>query len=175
MTEPTKYADGLKAAIDIVESRIAVARCLTGELCKPNPAFIAGFDEALICLRAAHSRASRGEDYRSLSIPMDSKLDEKSRIKVQLYPNPKTTGIDCLEDECVYKNECAQHCSAGDFRSEGGITPKLVHQGEEFWCLTKTTPQSEEYGQYGPYSENNENLGSVHLDKDGCVKLSYNR
>jgi hypothetical protein len=42
-------------------------------------------------------------------------------IKVEIYG---TGGIDCLA-QCKFKRSCANHMSAGDFRSEGGFSPRL--------------------------------------------------
>lgn len=44
-------------------------------------------------------------------------------VRIKVYPEG---GIDCLETNCPLKRECANHYTAGDFRSEDGLTPLLT-------------------------------------------------
>lgn len=52
------------------------------------------------------------------------------KIKVE----PKTcAAVQCLEDKCPWNRVCANHVTAGDFRTEGGSRPLLrLKQGEIF-------------------------------------------
>lgn len=40
-------------------------------------------------------------------------------------------GLNCHSDKCQYVRSCAQHHSAGDFRSEDGFTPKLIIEDDQ--------------------------------------------
>ena len=71
-----------------------------------------------------------------------------------------------------YRYECAQHNSAGDFRTDGGITPKLVVQNETVWCKTKMSPSDAKvHGMYGPLPENYHLFGSLVLKHNGELVL----
>lgn len=55
------------------------------------------------------------------------------KIKVE----PKTcAAIQCLEDGCRWKGVCANHASAGDFRTEGGARPILSLRNGVVHCQT---------------------------------------
>lgn len=45
-------------------------------------------------------------------------------------------GIDCQEMRCAFRDTCANHTTAGDFRSEDGITPKLSILNGQIGCAT---------------------------------------
>ena len=45
----------------------------------------------------------------------------------------------CNED-CIYQKSCANHTSAGDFRSEGGVRPRLSLRQGVVVCATKNAP-----------------------------------
>jgi hypothetical protein len=47
-----------------------------------------------------------------------------------------TTMVTCLEDGCPHKFTCANHLTAGDFRTEGGLTPNLKIIGLN-WCCDR--------------------------------------
>lgn len=44
--------------------------------------------------------------------------------------------VNCLED-CPFDRTCANHCTAGDFRTEGGFKPELTLENEKVICYTK--------------------------------------
>lgn len=53
-------------------------------------------------------------------------------MKIQLdtgYPAPQ-----CMTDSCPYTRECANHTTAGDFRTEDGRTPNLILEDENVFC-----------------------------------------
>jgi len=55
------------------------------------------------------------------------------KIQLKIYDSG---GIDCLSDSCAFKRECANHKTAGEFRSEGGFTPELYEKHGEYFCET---------------------------------------
>ena len=54
-------------------------------------------------------------------------------IEHKIYPGG---GIDCLEDKCPFKRECANHYTAGEFRGEDGFTPELTLVNKIITCDT---------------------------------------
>ena len=40
----------------------------------------------------------------------------------------------CYDDSCVNRGECANHITAGDFRTDGGDTPNLVIEDHIIKC-----------------------------------------
>ena len=50
--------------------------------------------------------------------------------------NIQFNGIgECMSESCRYKSDCAQHKSAGDFRSEIGSVPNVYTDSDyHFWC-----------------------------------------
>ena len=47
----------------------------------------------------------------------------------------------CLSSDCRFKSECANHTTAGDFRTESGFTPKLFERNPGVWaCHTIDVP-----------------------------------
>jgi hypothetical protein len=55
-------------------------------------------------------------------------------IDFKLYANT----IECLSEDCPLRKECANHYTAGDFRSEGGMTPALRFVGhDDLECTQK--------------------------------------
>jgi hypothetical protein len=53
-----------------------------------------------------------------------------------------TTGlIVCKSRDCRYKRECANHTTAGDFRTEDGFTPRMCEGENDKWlCTTIDAP-----------------------------------
>lgn len=47
----------------------------------------------------------------------------------------------CLSKDCAYRKECAQHITAGDFRTEGGFAPQIT---KDLHCLTADEPPVED-------------------------------
>lgn len=41
---------------------------------------------------------------------------------------------ECQESDCSLKRQCANHCTAGDFRSEDGWKPDLQKIDGEWFC-----------------------------------------
>lgn len=54
---------------------------------------------------------------------------------MKINVEPKTcAAVQCLQDDCPWKRVCANHASAGDFRTEGGYRPVLRLQSGEVFC-----------------------------------------
>jgi hypothetical protein len=54
-------------------------------------------------------------------------------MKIKTEPKGLYNAIICLEETCLYRKNCANHVSAGDFRSEDGFTPELnLKQGNVY-------------------------------------------
>lgn len=53
------------------------------------------------------------------------------KVELELY---EYGGIGCLSETCPYNRECANHVTAGDFRSEDGFTPLLIELHGEYFC-----------------------------------------
>lgn len=95
-------------------------------------------------------------------------------MKIELEISGKLNqGIYCLSNKCVYKRECANHTSAGDFMVEDGFTPEIEKIGEDYICLTadrkQYTGDFELYGHEMP--ENYNKLGQGMMTyKDLLIK-----
>lgn len=50
----------------------------------------------------------------------------------------------CYEETCPHKRECANHLTAGDFRTDDGATPQLK-KVNDIWVCTQT-PKHEDAG-----------------------------
>lgn len=91
------------------------------------------------------------------------------KVPIKLY---KQGGIDCNSEDCIFRKECANHASAGDFRSEGGFTPELsLLSKTQAECSTFDRP-IDPYIQWQSLPDNNEDLGSgalVYKEKLGLI------
>lgn len=57
-------------------------------------------------------------------------------VKVKLFL--ETSFPECQDNLCPHRKECANHCTAGDFRVEGGSTPDLNQMPDGSWeCSQK--------------------------------------
>ena len=57
-------------------------------------------------------------------------------MKIKTEPKGLYSAIICLEETCLYRKNCANHISAGDFRSEDGFTPELNLRRGNVYCKT---------------------------------------
>lgn len=57
--------------------------------------------------------------------------------KVEIEVWPFGGGLICHEKECKFRRECANHETAGDFRTDDGFSPELTLCNGEFYCDTK--------------------------------------
>lgn len=71
----------------------------------------------------------------------------------------------CVSTTCLFRRECAQHTSAGDFRTEGGFRPEIF--GDE--CFTANQPAVEDIS--GTFPKNIEQLdcGFITETYDGVI------
>jgi len=70
----------------------------------------------------------------------------------------------CCSNSCMYRRECAQHVTAGDFRMEGGFTPDVVLLNGRVLCASQNSPAS----------SLDEDTPSDVVD-DGCVHFENGR
>jgi hypothetical protein len=91
------------------------------------------------------------------------------RINVKIYsPTRSGSGIDCLDEKCRYRKECANHRTAGDFRCEGGFTPDLFEENNVFFCRTKTLKPDDTYEDF---PSNHKTCGTgMLIFKEGEIK-----
>ena len=57
-------------------------------------------------------------------------------MKIQTDPKELYRVVNCLEQGCRYRRTCANHTSAGDFRSEDGFSPELHLRRGQLYCDT---------------------------------------
>lgn len=77
--------------------------------------------------------------------------------------------LNCNSGDCPFRRECAQHETAGDFRSEGGFSPVVEKQNDDYICLTRNAEVDFEssHGIFpDPLPPNN---GYVYISKDGTL------
>lgn len=87
-------------------------------------------------------------------------------MKIQV--EPKTCqAVQCLEDNCRWNRVCANHVSAGDFRTEGGSRPLLSLRAGEIHCETIHSP-----GNGYEYHEEPVNVGTHPYCESGL--MDYN-
>ncbi len=98
-------------------------------------------------------------EYAKIADKLESLRQSCHNGLYQFFPL-KLDGIICVSKECRNKKECAQHESAGDFRTEDGFTPEWYRDtatGRLFCTRLETeslgsiTPQWTIYT--GPYDE----------------------
>lgn len=66
---------------------------------------------------------------------------ELSERGMKITVEPKTCeAVQCLEENCRWNRVCANHVSAGDFRTEGGSIPLLTLKNGEMFCDTIHSP-----------------------------------
>jgi len=73
--------------------------------------------------------------------------------------------IVCKSRDCRYKRECANHTTAGDFRSEDGFTPRMCQGENDKWLCTTIDAPAEKGGEYpdGDYD-----AGALNADGSVC-------
>lgn len=79
----------------------------------------------------------------------------------------------CQTKDCLFNRECANHETAGDFRSEGGFTPQVTRCCDGFKCHTINAEADEDYPfRIGSYPKGVTSQGMLYLEK-GELKV-YN-
>jgi hypothetical protein len=91
--------------------------------------------------------------------------------KLKVDQNGTFTYFDCASTECPFVHECAQHETAGDFRSESGFSPKIKEVEGEWMCETRDTEVDKEHDavEYHTLPIGTYNEGYVYLT-DGVLK-----
>ena len=46
----------------------------------------------------------------------------------------------CNSKDCPYRRGCANHSSAGDYRTDDGFSPELVRLGSDIYCKSYDKP-----------------------------------
>jgi hypothetical protein len=85
------------------------------------------------------------------------------RIQIETYLGG---GIGCLSEQCAYTRTCANHVTAGDYRSEGGFSPEIRQEDDKFFCDTADRPLGE------CYYNCNDNYPSGDLDQ-GSINMKH--
>lgn len=77
-----------------------------------------------------------------------------------------TTGlIVCKSRYCRYERECANHLTAGDFRTEDGFTPRICKSENDKWLCTTIDAPSEKGGEH---PEGDYDTGALNADGTVC-------
>jgi len=59
--------------------------------------------------------------------------------------------VECCEENCPFLRECANHRTAGDFRTEDGVRPRLHYRLGKLMCESIDSPIDERYLPYQTY------------------------
>lgn len=78
--------------------------------------------------------------------------------------------FECCDEECKYRKECAQHETAGFFRTEDGFTPELLIIGNLCYCDTKDRASLKGLS-YEDLPDNYDELSHGALMSDRCGML----
>lgn len=86
-------------------------------------------------------------------------------------------GLNCKEESCLFKQGCANHTSAGDFRSEGGFTPEIILKDDKLYCQTIERKAAVDHSPYSSHGEilpeNHSMLGRGSIIKSNNGYLVY--
>jgi len=72
------------------------------------------------------------------------------------------TDVICNEEDCWWRRECANHATAGDFRSEDGTRPKLHLRKGKVFCETFNCPPAGEDTEFPSVAAG---IGAVRCDE----------
>lgn len=61
-------------------------------------------------------------------------------MKIKTEPKELYPAVICMQENCPWDRVCANHTTAGDFRSEGGSRPILVLRNGVVHCETFHSP-----------------------------------
>lgn len=86
-----------------------------------------------------------------------------AKINVKIYDQG---GVDCTVEHCVFKFECANHKTAGDYRNEDGFTPDITEEDGQFLCATKDAPMDDDETYQGRFPEDYDKMGRGALTID---------
>lgn len=79
------------------------------------------------------------------------------------------SSLNCTEEHCKFNRTCANHESAGDFRSEGGFTPEIIIENDKIFCRTTERDGQSQFNEILP--KNHEELGRGSVTRDGKGNL----
>ena len=79
-------------------------------------------------------------------------------MKINVEPKGKYKAVICLEENYRWRKVCANHYTAGDFRSEDGVTPNLSLRNSEVYCETIHCNQGDD-DRYRESPINHHNFG----------------
>lgn len=85
------------------------------------------------------------EEYLSLfvtEVKSPESWDSYLEVEKTNYPAKDSYSICCHAKNCMYARECAQHTTAGDFRSEDGMTPDIINIDGHISCNKKEIDKS---------------------------------
>lgn len=85
-----------------------------------------------------------------------------SKIKVEVWGN----AVICEATECMWRRDCTNHVSAGDFRSDYGLRPNITGldvANEVAWCSTMDTVMDDEL-EFGEMVTTNEVSSQLSLE-----------
>jgi len=78
---------------------------------------------------------------RALTGYLEGEIRYAATLNFMLHQMRDTVAVEvhgkypaCLDKRCKHKRECANHTTAGDFRSEDGDTPNLVKMANGWKC-----------------------------------------
>ena len=87
-------------------------------------------------------------------------------MKINVEPKDKYKAVICIEKECPWGRVCANHYTAGDFRSEDGCRPLLSLRNGEVHCQTFHSPG---YGH--EYQDEPTNVAPLPNTQNWCLSL----
>ena len=64
----------------------------------------------------------------------------KDNMRIKTEPPEMCLAVICIQEGCRWERVCANHETAGDFRSEGGSRPILALRNGEVHCETFHSP-----------------------------------
>jgi hypothetical protein len=76
----------------------------------------------------------------------------------------------CEEPHCQYQKSCANHVSAGDFRIEGGMKPRLFYSQRKLCCETIDLPSFDSDVVWDIYPSEHHDSGFC----DGPIEMTDN-
>lgn len=75
--------------------------------------------------------------------------------------------LNCESDDCPFNRECANHETAGDFRSDSGFSPKVEKVGDDYICKTRDS-EIDMDADHGVYPKDMpRRTGMVYLSEKG--------
>lgn len=83
-------------------------------------------------LAATDSAVSAFEQTKKLTEP-------RVKVPMERLNDRDDLVLQCNSEDCRFKQSCANHRSAGDFRTEDGFTPDVIKEGDDYLCTQMVT------------------------------------